>query len=79
MNNSYIKTWFRRNGFKPHGKGANWRNLRLYQTLKRGNRLYRVKFKKGEVDISEPIEAFDRWANSIEKSMLIPDFMEDWK
>lgn len=68
MNRSSIKTWFRKNGFKPHGKPGTWRTAMKYSTFKRNDRLYRVRQNQGVwvVDVSEPLCQFDRWANSRE-------------
>jgi len=39
--------------------------------IKKGNRLYRFRFAKDEVDVSCPLGDFDRWANSTELTMSI--------
>ena len=68
MNRSSLKTWFRKNGFKPHGVPGNWRSVMQYGVFKRSDRLYRVRQNGGVwvVDVSEPLHQFDRWANSRE-------------
>jgi hypothetical protein len=68
MNRSSIKTWFRRNGFEPHGVPGNWRDAMKYGVFKRNDRLYRVRQNQGTwvIDVSEPLCQFDRWANSRE-------------
>lgn len=39
-------------------------------------RLYRWRWNDGAVDISCPVEEFDRWANSTESTMPITEWME---
>ena len=69
MNKSKIKTWFKRNGFKPDGlNNSAFRKDWTY--CHKGGRHFRVKFQKFNnvtvctVDTSDL--NFDRWANSCE-------------
>jgi hypothetical protein len=69
-----IKTKLKRNGFKVnrafYGRGC---------VCKKGGRLYRFRFWSNPqmVDISDT--AFDRWANSTERSVLLGEFMKEVK
>ena len=77
MNKSRFKALLQRKGFVHVGYGSTKRTSPYRNSWKYKGRLYRfrtgemgdngwVKFPKGEfvVDISVPIEDFDRWANS---------------
>jgi hypothetical protein len=76
MNKSYIKTYFKRNGYKPDRGNfrANW------QYCHKAGRHYRIRDnEKGVdgwvVDISDL--DFDRWANSTEHhAMPIKEFID---
>lgn len=61
---SEFKTLLKRAGFKVN------RSFGLIHTVMRDNRLYRFRWWADEgfmVDISDPLEHFDRWANSTER------------
>lgn len=76
-----LKTWLRRNRFKP-AHSYSWRTFLKYEMMARkGDRLYRFRTNENEfrqpenyvpqgftVDVSCPIADFDRWANSSEQS-----------
>jgi hypothetical protein len=78
MNKSTIKTFFKRNKFKPDY--GNFRDNWMY--CNKNGRHYRVRNntpnKEWVVDISDM--DFDRWANSTEiNAMSILDFMKGLK
>ena len=76
MNRSSIKTWLRRNKFKPVGYGNNWRSVFKYGSLCKKGRLYRIRYNlEWLIDIGEKKETFDRWANSIEITVTLVFFM----
>ena len=65
---SALKTLLKRNGFKVprnfYGRGC--------CIAKRNNRLWRFRFWSGDfVDVSCPINDFDRWANSTDETRSI--------
>lgn len=79
-----LKTWLKRNGFKDEtgvdiGKECNGylrKNDRHYR-IRREEHIYgETKFKLGEwvVDVSD--KDFDRWANSLEKTISLDAFMQ---
>jgi hypothetical protein len=66
--NSKLKTWLRLNGFKPAGL-TNWKTCMKYCVFRRNGKLYRFRLNQPDfvgwaVDISCPIDDFDRWSNS---------------
>ena len=72
---SDLKTLMRQCGFKvPRGFYSQW-----YYPAKRGDRLYMITYDAGQVcmRISEPLDQFDRWANSTECFMPIRDFISE--
>jgi len=79
MNKSKIKTWFKRNGFKPDCGAfrAHW------QYCNKDGRHYRIRnneegFDGFVVDTSDL--DFDRWANSTEiHAQSFTDFINNWK
>ena len=78
MNDSSIKTWFSRRGFKPAGYGSNSRNwFSKNRACRWKGRLFRIRKVDGQwqVDVSEPIAQFDRWANSTERTVALKCFM----
>ena len=85
LSKSKLKTWIKRNGFKP-GFLSNPRNFLKYSLVKRNNRYFRFRaneheFHGGEkrwvVDVSCPIEDFDRWANSCDEHAIpLEEFMK---
>lgn len=80
---SEFKTFLKRKGFEvprdfyKRGSIAK-RDNRLYRfrwwshTYKNGNYSFPTSFK---VDISEPVQNFDRWANSTEKTITFEEFL----
>lgn len=79
MNDSTIKSWFARNGFKPAGWGSNSRNwFSTNRACQKWGRLFRIRKKDGEwlVDVSEPVSQFDRWANSTQLTVGLGCFMQ---
>ena len=81
MNRSSIKTFFKRNGFKPDSRYSTMRAYRLAYCHKNG-RHYRIRnnTESGNwcVDVSDL--NFDRWANSTESyEMPIEDFIKSYK
>lgn len=70
MNKSSVKTWLSRNGYVPVGFGSNKRNCMLRASFRKSGRLFRVRREKSMagiewvIDVGEPLETFDRWANS---------------
>ncbi len=74
--NSSLKTWLRRNGFKAEYKSS--RGMRgCNGCLVRNGRRFRIR---GDVvDIGELVDTFDRWANSIERTIPLTDFLKEFK
>lgn len=67
LNKSGIKTWLRRNGFKPCGYGANWRNCINQGSFIKDDRLYRIR-RDGDIwmmDVGLTKKAFGRWGDSL--------------
>jgi hypothetical protein len=84
LSKSEIKTWFRRNGFRLCYRD-NWRIVIKYGcgTFRRNGRYYRLRGngpgKTWVVDISEPTETFDRWANSSDtRDIPLEKFMMEY-
>lgn len=76
MTNSKLKTWLRRNGFRCEGRPRQaMRACNGY--VERSGRKFR--FRDNVVDISCPIEDFDRWANSTEHTVPTEVFIKTWK
>lgn len=74
---SEFKTFLKRNGFKVSRKFFYDGAIAIYN-----NRFYRFRFFSSEllnVDISCPIEDFDRWANSVDELMTLQDFYKSFK
>ena len=66
MNRSTIKTWFKRNCFKPDGGGA---FRKCWQYCHKDGRHYRIRANEPGVDgfvVDISDLDFDRWANSTE-------------
>lgn len=79
MNDSTIKSWFARRGFKPAGWGSNSRNwFSKNRACQKWGRLFRILRRDGEwtVDVSEPVSQFDRWANSTQLTVSLDSFMQ---
>ncbi len=73
---SRIKTALRRAGFKSEGSPGRRKSMRECDGHIIGNgRRYRIRIQAGIVDIGEPNETFDRWANSTERSVPLEEFM----
>lgn len=53
-----------------------WR--KHWEYCKAHGRNFRVRWNDGFVDVSEPYQAFDRWANSIEKTLTIEQFAKEF-
>ena len=64
LSRSDLKNWLRKNGFRPHGYRQVWRHCWRFGVFRKGNHLYRFRDCGRLVDISHPLETFDRWANS---------------
>ena len=74
--NSKLKTWLKRNGFKCEGHPRKpMRECNGY--LERSGRKFRIR--DNLVDIGEKFETFDRWANSIERTATLDDFMKEFE
>lgn len=75
---SDLKTLMRQCGFKvPRGFYSQW-----YYPAKRDDRLYMITYNDdGHVcmRISEPLDQFDRWANSTEEFVHIQEFIDRYK
>ena len=68
---SKLKTWLKRNGFKCECRQP-MRSCNGY--VEKGGRKFRFRERDGLVDIGEPKETFDRWANSTEKTVTLEEF-----
>lgn len=85
LSKSKLKTWLKRKGFKPAFR-SNTRNFLKYSLVKRSNCYFRFRTNEHEfesnvkswtVDVSCPIEDFDRWANSCDEYAIpLEDFMK---
>ena len=78
MNQSTVKTWFARAGFKPIGWRSNTRNwLRTNRCCMKSGRPFRVRHQGEDwvVDVGETAETFDRWANSTVTTLSLKCFM----
>ena len=77
---SGLKTWLRRNGFTGEGFPKRKDPIRASKGyVERDNRKFRIHESDGVVNIGEPIETFDRWANSTERTITIADFKQEFK
>lgn len=77
---SGLKTWLRRNGFVGEGGWKRRTPLRhCAGYVERDGRKFRIREHDGAVDIGEPLETFDRWANSTERTITILEFKEEFK
>ena len=88
MNRSSMKTWLKRNGFRPSARGL--ARLKFWKYFKGRGRLFRLRFKSYEwpaqvwrphppiVDVGEKYETFDRWANSCERTISWDEFMTEF-
>lgn len=74
MTKSKLKTKMRRAGFRA-GYGA-WRASWDY--CHAFGRPFRVRLKAGVVDVGEVYATFDRWANSIERTITIEEFAKEY-
>lgn len=81
MNDSFIKSWFKRNYFKPIGwrsNSRNWFTNSHGRCCTKFGRIFRIRREDNwVVDISEPIHQFDRWANSTEHTVSLKCFMHN--
>lgn len=68
--------WCKLMKLKPEGRGYRHRH-RYYALIGRG-RHWRINMY-GEFQMSEKHETFDRWANSLEKSVPMPLNEKDFK
>lgn len=85
LSKSKLKTWLKRKGFKPT-YGDTYRDCLKCGVLSKNGRYYRFRsneheFEGGEkrwtVDVSCPIDDFDRWANSCdEHAVELEEFMK---
>ena len=74
MSASQFKTLLKRRGFKVDRDF-----FKMGAMAKRGNRLYRFRywaFPDFFVDISCPLNEFDRWANSVDTTINFSDVVE---
>ena len=74
MSPSQFKTMLKRRGFKVDRDF-----FKLGAMAKRGNRLYRFRYWAHPdffVDISCPLNEFDRWANSVDRTINFYNFLE---
>jgi hypothetical protein len=74
MSPSQFKTMLKRKGFKVDRDF-----FKLGAMAKRGNRLYRFRYWAYPdffVDISCPLNEFDRWANSVDSTINFYNFVE---
>lgn len=77
---SKLKNWLRRNGFVGEGMKGRKKPMRQCNGyVERNGRKYRFREKSGVVDIGEKFETFDRWANSIEDTIPIEQFISEFK
>jgi hypothetical protein len=82
MTKNEFKTWLRRNGFKGEGSTGNrtpLRKIMQHCVCVRSGRRFRFHMESNEVDIGEPFQTFDRWANSTEETVSLEDFMNRYK
>jgi hypothetical protein len=70
---SELKTLIKRRGFKISRDFFKW-GCRA----QKGSRLYRFRWWADEfvVDVSHPLSEFDRWANSVDKTVLFREWRE---
>jgi len=75
--NSQLKTWLKCNGFKSEGYAGKRQPMRETNGyLQRSGRHFRVR---GDVvDIGEPYDTFDRWANSTERTIPLEQFKSEY-
>jgi len=74
MSPSQFKTLLKRMGFKVDRDF-----FKMGAMAKKGNRLYRFRywaFPDFFVDISCPLNEFDRWANSVDETVQLYNFLE---
>ena len=74
MSPSQFKTLLKRKGFKVDRDF-----FKMGATAKKGNLLYRFRywaFPDFFVDISCPLNEFDRWANSVDRTINFYNFLE---
>lgn len=86
---SSLKTFLKRNGFR--GLQSNRYRRKLNRYFKGQGRFFRLRaeanlygpsgFATGQlvVDVSEPYETFDRFANSTERTILLERFLTEFK
>ena len=75
MSASQFKTLLKRQGFKVDRDF-----FKMGATAQLGNRLYRFRywaFPDFFVDISCPVNEFDRWANSTDRTINFHNFLEE--
>ena len=83
---SEIKTFLKRNGFKGEGFAGNRTPIRSCRGyVERNNRKFRIRHANCMdkstpivVDVGETIDKFDRWANSVERTISINDFFKEF-
>jgi hypothetical protein len=74
MSPSQFKTLLKRRGFKVDRDF-----FKMGAIAKKGSRLYRFRywaFPDFFVDISCPVKEFDRWANSVDRTITLYNFLE---
>jgi hypothetical protein len=75
MSASQFKTLLKRQGFKVDRDF-----FKMGATAQLGNRLYRFRYWAWPdffVDISCPLNEFDRWANSVDRTINFYNFLEE--
>ena len=75
MSASQFKTLLKRRGFEVDRDF-----FKMGAVAKRGNRLYRFRYWAWPdffVDISCPLSEFDRWANSVDRTINFYNFLEE--
>lgn len=73
MSPSEFRTKMKRAGFHFDRGFPNWSNCVAMSPNK--DRYYRVRPDSGEVDMSCPVEDFDRWANSTDETWSMEHFV----
>ena len=75
MSASHFKTFLKRLGFRVDRDF-----FKMGATARLGNRLYRFRYWAWPdffVDISCPVNEFDRWANSVDRTINFYNFLEE--
>lgn len=71
-----LKRWIYKARLRPCGWRPTTAVRRGYASYEGRGRLWRIV--NGYLDISCPIAEFDRWANSTEQRMILPNCEEDF-